>query len=61
MAESKRGAVARQAAFLMVAQMTSSVIGLLYRSPLHVLMGDVGDGYYQFAFEWYTIILLIAS
>ena len=61
MAESKRGSVAKQAAFLMVAQMTSSVIGLLYRSPLHVLMGDVGDGYYQFAFEWYTIILLIAS
>ncbi len=60
MADSK-GKVVRQAAFLMTAQMISSVIGLLYRSPLHALMGDLGDGYYQFAYEWYTIILLIAS
>ena len=57
----KQGKVVRQAAFLMAAQMISSVIGLLYRSPLHMLMGDLGDGYYQFAFEWYTIILLISS
>ena len=57
----KQGKVARQAAFLMAAQMISSVIGLLYRSPLHMLMGDLGDGYYQFAYEWYTIILLISS
>ena len=61
MAGEKKGKVVRQAAFLMAAQMTSSVIGLLYRSPLHSIMGDVGDGYYQFAYEWYTIILLIAS
>ncbi len=60
MAETK-GKVVKQAAFLMTAQMISSVIGLLYRSPLHSLMGDLGDGYYQFAYEWYTIILLIAS
>ena len=57
----KKGRVVRQAAFLMTAQMISSVIGLLYRSPLHMMMGDLGDGYYQFAYEWYTIILLIAS
>ena len=61
MAQSKRGQIVRQAAFLMTAQMVSSVVGLLYRSPLHRLMGDLGDGYYQYAYEWYTIILLIAS
>lgn len=61
MAQSKKGAVVKQAAFLMAAQMTSSVIGLLYRSPLKHFMGDIGAGYYQYAFEWYTIILLIAS
>lgn len=61
MAQSKKGQVVRQAAFLMTAQMISSVVGLLYRSPLHRLMGEVGDGYYQYAYEWYTIILLIAS
>ena len=60
MSDTKR-IVVKQAAFLMAAQMISSVIGLLYRSPLHALMGDLGDGYYQFAYEWYTIILLIAS
>lgn len=57
----RKGRVVKQAAFLMTAQMISSVIGLLYRSPLHAMMGDLGDGYYQFAYEWYTIILLIAS
>lgn len=61
MAEANKGGVVKQAAFLMAAQMISSVIGLLYRSPLHMIMGDIGDGYYQFAFEWYTIILLISS
>ena len=60
MAEGK-GKVVKQAAFLMTAQMISSVIGLLYRGPLHATMGDLGDGYYQFAYEWYTIILLLAS
>ncbi len=57
----EKGKVVRQAAFLMTAQMISSVIGLLYRSPLHLIMGDAGDGYYTFAYEWYTIILLISS
>lgn len=57
----KKGAVVRQAAFLMAAQLICSVIGLLYRSPLHLIMGDVGDGYYTYAYEWYTIILLISS
>lgn len=61
MAKRRQGTVVKQAAFLMAAQMISSVIGLLYRSPLHMIMGDIGDGYYQFAFEWYTIILLISS
>ncbi len=57
----KKGTVVRQAAFLMAAQLICSVVGLLYRSPLHLIMGDVGDGYYTFAYEWYTIILLISS
>ena len=45
----------------MIATLICRVIGLLYRSPLHRIMGDVGDGYYTFAFEWYSMILLIAS
>ena len=53
--------VVKQAAFLMAAHIISSIIGLLYRSPLQTIMGDVGAGYYSFAYEWYMIILLISS
>ncbi len=53
--------VVKEASFLMAAQLLCSIIGLLYRSPLHMIMGPVGDGYYSFAYEWYTIILLISS
>ena len=57
----KNGQIIQQAMFLMYAQIISSVIGLLYRTPLHYIMGDIGDGYYTYAFEWYTIILLLSS
>ena len=60
MANTKK-TVVREASFLMAAQLVCSIIGLLYRSPLHLIMGSVGDGYYSFAYEWYTIILLISS
>lgn len=57
----KKNTVIKQASFLMAATLICRVIGLLYRSPLHGIMGDVGDGYYSFAYEWYNMILLIAS
>lgn len=57
----KTNGLVKQATFLMVAQMISSIIGLLYRSPLHMIMGDIGDGYYQYAYEWYSVMLLVAS
>ena len=57
----RKSNVVREAAFLMAAQMVCSVIGLIYRSPMHLVIGDVGDGYYQYAYEWYAIILLISS
>ena len=60
MADSSKKVV-RQAAFLMAAHLISSVIGLLYRSPLHSIMGSAGAGYYSYAYDWYTIILLNAS
>ena len=53
--------VVKQASFLMAAHLVSSVIGLLYRSPLRGIMGDVGAGYYTYAYDWYTILLLISS
>jgi len=57
----KKHSVIKNAAFLMAATLICRIIGLLYRSPLHTIMGDVGDGYYSIAYEWYNIILLISS
>jgi len=56
-----KGGVVREAGFLMASQLICSVIGLLYRSPLHSIMGNIGDGYYSYAYEWYTIVLLLSS
>lgn len=50
-----------QAGILAVAGIISRIIGLLYRSPLDGIMGELGLGYYQSAYNYYTIILLISS
>lgn len=50
-----------QAGILAAAGIISRIIGLLYRSPLHRVIGDLGMGYYQTAYNFYTIILLISS
>ena len=39
----------------------SRVIGLLYNSPMTAIIGDEGNGYYEFAYRAYTIILLVSS
>ena len=50
-----------QAGILAAAGIISRIIGLLYRSPMHAVIGDQGLGYYQVAYAYYTIILLISS
>lgn len=50
-----------QAGILSIAGILTRIIGLLYRSPLHSIIGDLGLGYYQSAYAYYTIILLISS
>lgn len=50
-----------QAGILAAAGIISRIIGLLYRGPLHGVIGDLGLGYYQSAYNYYTIILLISS
>lgn len=50
-----------QAGILAAAGIICKIIGLLYRSPLAAVIGDEGNGYYQTAFNVYTIILLISS
>ena len=50
-----------QAGILAMAGIVVRIIGLLYRSPLTSIIGDEGNGYYSFAYNIYTIILLISS
>lgn len=50
-----------QASILAIAGIVSRIIGLLYRGPLHGVIGDLGLGYYQSAYTYYTIVLLISS
>ena len=57
----KNSSFVKQAGILAAAGIISRIIGLLYRSPLTGIIGDEGNGYYSFAYNIYTIILLIAS
>lgn len=50
-----------QAGILAAAGIVTRIIGLLYRSPLHHVIGSLGFGYYSVAYNYYTIVLLIAS
>ncbi len=50
-----------QAGILAAAGIISRIIGLLYRGPLHSVIGDLGLGYYQSAYNFYTIVLLVSS
>ena len=50
-----------QAGILAVAGIVVRIIGLLYRAPLTAVIGDEGNGYYSFAYNIYTNILLISS
>lgn len=50
-----------QAGILAAAGIISRIIGLLYRSPLNSVIGELGMGYYQAAYGFYNIVLLISS
>lgn len=50
-----------QASILAITGILCRIIGLLYRSPLANIIGDEGNGYYNAAYNIYTIILLISS
>ena len=59
--KSGSGSIILQASILAAAGIITRIIGLLYRSPLSEIIGDLGLGYYQSAYNYYTIILLISS
>lgn len=50
-----------QAGILAAAGIIVRIIGILYRSPLVMIIGDEGNGYYNKAYAIYTIILLVSS
>ena len=50
-----------QAGILAAAGIVVRLIGILYRSPLVAIIGDEGNGYYNTAYNIYTIILLVSS
>ncbi|MBR3771251.1 MAG: polysaccharide biosynthesis protein [Clostridium sp.] len=50
-----------QASILALTGIFCRIIGLLYRSPLANIIGDEGNGYYNSAYNIYTIVLLISS
>lgn len=50
-----------QAGILAAAGIISRIIGLLYRGPLQSVIGNLGMGYYNSAYNYYTIVLLISS
>lgn len=57
----KNDGMIMQAGILAVAGIIVRIIGLLYNSPLAAILGDEGIGYYNMAYNAYTIVLLISS
>ena len=57
----KKNNLVKNASFLMAAAMISKVIGLLYKSPLSSIVGNMGMGYISLAQNAYMILLMIAS
>ncbi|MEE8886747.1 MAG: polysaccharide biosynthesis protein [Eubacteriales bacterium] len=61
MAKKQSDSLVKNASVLMIATIVSRIIGLIYRSPLGAILGSVGLGYYGYASNLYTILLLISS
>ena len=57
----KKNSLIKNASVLMIASIISRVIGLIYRRPLGEVLGPVGLGYYGYASNLYSILLLISS
>ncbi len=57
----KENSLVKNASVLMIASIVSRIIGLMYRRPLGEIVGSVGMGYYGFASNLYTTLLLISS
>lgn len=59
--KSKKGNFIVQGAILGVAAILVRVLGLLYQMPLTRIIGDMGNGYYSYAYNIYSMVLLVSS
>ena len=57
----KKNNLVKNASVLMAATIVSRIIGLIYRRPLGEILGPVGLGYYGYASNLYSILLLVSS
>ncbi|MGN0204773.1 MAG: oligosaccharide flippase family protein [Coprococcus sp.] len=55
------GDIIVQGSILAIAQIVVRLIGLFYRIPLQRIAGDVAMGYYGYAYDIYTLLLLVSS
>lgn len=60
LASQKKQSVLNGAVILMVAVVSVKVIGALFKMPLTDMLGTVGRGYFQSAYEIYTPIFAIS-
>lgn len=51
----------KHGSILAIASVLSRIIGLLYRSPMTAIIGDEANGLYSYAFEVYSIALILSS
>ena len=56
MSKENGNTLVRNASFLRMATLISRVIGLLYKSPLSTVVGNVGMGYFGYANNVYVIL-----
>ena len=50
-----------QGSILAIAGILCRIIGIARRVPLTNIIGDIGNGYYAAAYEFYSIILILSS
>ena len=60
MGTKKKNGFIMQAGILAAAGILVRLIGILYRSPLVAIIGDEGNGYYNTAYNIYTIIISLS-
>lgn len=58
---SKKQSFLHGAALLVIATAVVKVIGALYKIPLKMIIGDLGFGYFNTAYEIYSVLLMIAT